>query len=383
MNNYYLVEVKGHLHRFFKKCLVNNISLFKIDYLNDEQIIVKINVVDYQKIKQHNYYSQIRIIKYEGLNGVKYHLKRYYFEYLVVLLCFILMDVLTSYIVRIDIIHENAALRKLVEGELASHEIKPFRLAKDFNELEAIKNLILANQPNRLEWLSITRVGMTYLIRLEERIITIPRQEDGFAHLVSTKNALITKIISTRGSVLVRSGEYVRKGDNLISGEIKLYDGIKGNTLATGEVYGDVWYEVSIAFPLVYEEKVYTGKKRFNLVINHKMLFKNKYSYFDQKHSQYLKILGLKISFYEEVEYQIINKKYSVVDAEHLAITKVTEEMAKKLNNQGQIISKNVLQKETTYSTIRMRVFIITNELISTRAYYTPGSGEEDAPHRD
>ena len=49
------------------------------------------------------------------------------------------MDVITNFIIRIDIIHENSQIRKLVKNELTEQGIKIFSLAKDFEELEDIK----------------------------------------------------------------------------------------------------------------------------------------------------------------------------------------------------------------------------------------------------
>ena len=67
---------------------------------------------------------------------------------------------------------------------------------------------------------------MKYIIRCEERKIKKINKESGYRNIVAKKDAYITKIISTKGVNLVRSGEYVKKGDVLISGEIKLYEKI-------------------------------------------------------------------------------------------------------------------------------------------------------------
>ena len=381
MNNLVQIKVTNYITRFMRKCHEHEISLYNIDYLNEEEILVKIEIKDLKKIRSLNYYAKIRVIKYLGTMGFKMHLKKYMYIYVMVFLCFILMQIMTSYIMRIDIIHENQKIRNLVAEELALNNVKKFSLAKNFNELEVIKNKILAANQAKLEWLSITRVGMTYVVHIEERVITDTTKEEGFAHIISSKDAMVTKIISNQGDVIVRSGDYVRKGEVLISGALKVYDEIKGNTLATGEVYGNVWYNADILFPLVYEEKKYTDKKRYNISLNNKILCKNKYRYFEQKNLKKFKIFGLKISLYQEYEYKLMQKKYTNEEAEKLALAKVASEMQKKLNKQGVVISKKVLQKTKINSTISMSVFIIASELISVREYYTPGSDGIDSPN--
>ena len=288
------------------------------------------------------------------------------------------MDILTSYIVKIDIIHENSQIRKLVRKELKSYGIKEFTLKREFDDLEEIKKQILDNNPTKLEWLSITRKGMIYEILIEERIITDTSKEEGHRHLVSNKNALITKVICSKGNLLVRSGDYVKKGDILISGEIKLYEEVKGNILASGEVYGDVWYTSDISFPLYHDEKTYTGEKRINIMVNNKILFKNKYQYFEQTKMRKLKVLGFNFSFYNEEEYLLKTKKYNQKEATKRALAKVNEEFIKKLKSKGKVISQKVLKKEQNNSTINISIFVITNELISKPLYYQIGSEIND-----
>ena len=49
---------------------------------------------------------------------------------------------------------------------------------------------------------------------------------------------------------------------------------------------------------------------------------------------------------------------------------RLKEEFDKKLNGKGVIIYQKVLKKEENNSTIKYRVFIITNELINAYSYF-------------
>ena len=374
MNNLMIIKVTNQLNRFIRKCINHQINLINVIYLDENNMFVKIHLEDYPKIKRLNYYSEIIIIKYEGAEAVKKHVKNNIYIYLIIVFSFILMDIITNFIVKIDIIHENSQIRKLVKNELEDLGITKLSLAKDFKDLEKIKNTILNNNRFSLEWISITRVGMTYVVRIEERIITEIEKEHGYAHIISDKEALITKVISSRGNVLVRSGDYVKKGTVLISGEIKLYEEVKGNVLAKGEVYGNVWYATDISYPFYKEEKEFSDQKRFNIMINNKAVFKNKYQYFKQINLKKLKILGINFAFYQEQEYKIKKVNYTPEEAEKLALKKIEEEFDLKLNGKGKIISQKVLKKEQNNSTMNMRVFVITNELISKVKYYDIGS---------
>ena len=370
MNKKIKIEVSHFLERFFDKCIKNNINLYDIHYITEEKCTMIINLNDYKSIKKLNYYSDIKIVKYEGLLGIKKHVKDNIYFYLIFIFCFALMDIITSYIVDINIIHENKSIRNLVKKELEEHNIKKYSLAYDFDELEKFKNEILKDNPTTLEWMSITKEGMKYIIRVEERIIKNPVNEEGYRHVIASKDGKITKILSTKGDVLVRSGEYVKKGQRLISGEITLYDNIKGNTLATGTVYGDVWYTAKIAYPKKEAIKMETGKTRYNLNINNKIFLKNKYKYFYQENKREIKILGLKIKIYKEKEYNI---KVSTLQDDVVikrATEKVENEFLTKLKNTGEVKKISVLEKDFDDEYGYIEFFVMTNEIISEYSPY-------------
>lgn len=371
--NKIIIVVDGDIRRFIQKCINNNLNINIIKYLTDNKVIVRINITDYELIKKSNYYCNISIIKYEGFDGLKRHLKKYLYIYLIIIYCFIIMDIITSYIVKVEVIHENSKVRNLVINELKEHGIGKCTLAYSFDELEKIKNEILEDNPNTLEWMSITRDGMKYIVRVEERIINEEEIEEKPRDIISKKDALITKVISSKGEVLVRSGDYVKKGDTLISGKITLYDEVKGYTSASGSVFGNVWYEVLINIPLEKEEIIKTGKSRYNININNKILLKNKYKLFFQENIRELRILGIKIKIYKEVEYTKKITKINNKESEIIAFYKIDESFSKKINDGGQIISKKVLKKIENNSKIEYRIFVVTNELISEYSYFNEG----------
>ena len=368
MNNKIIIEIEGSINRVINKCINNNIYLSDINYLNNDNISCKINVKDYKKIKRLNYYSKIKFKDYDGLDKIKYEIKNNIIYIIIAILAFILMDIITSYIVDIEVIHSSSTIRKLIYQELENNNIKKYRLAYSYDEIEKIQNKILANNKERLEWISISKDGMKYIVHAEERKINNITKEDGYRHIIASKDAYITKIISTKGENLVRSGDYVKKGDKLISGEIKLYENVMGNTLATGSVYGNVWYNVFISIPKKEEYQEYTDKERYNLNINNKILLRNKYQYFTQDNIRELNILGFKIKIYKEKEYLIKTREVDT-NSEDLASKKINE----KFKKIGTIISQKVLKKEVNNSTIDYRVFVICNELISKYEYYEVG----------
>lgn len=365
MNKRIYLEVSNELNRFIKKCIDNNINLYNISYVKDKMVVL-IDVKDYLKIKRLNYYSKIRVVKYDGMLNIKKIIKDNMFYISVIFLSFIWMNLLTNYIVDIEIIHSNSGIRRLLKEELDKNNVKRFSLAYSFEELDNITKKILADNKNNLEWVSIKKDGMKYIVRAEERIIKREVVSDKPRDIVASKDAYITKVIGSKGNVLVRQGEYVKKGTVLISGKITLYEDVKGVTSASGSVYGNVWYECTVETPKEISSERLTGRKRYNLNVGNKILLRNKYQNFRQKNIREIKIFGLKIKFYREEEVEIIKTK---TDDEY-ALRRLKEEFDKKLNGKGVIIYQKVLKKEENNSTIKYRVFIITNELINAYSYF-------------
>ena len=365
MNKRIYLEVSNELNRFIKKCIDNNINLYNISYVKDKMVVL-IDVKDYLKIKRLNYYSKIRVVKYDGLLNIKKIIKDNMFYISVIFLSFIWMNLLTNYIVDIEIIHSNSGIRRLLKEELDKNNVKRFSLAYSFEELDNITKKILADNKNNLEWVSIKKDGMKYIVRAEERIIKSEVVSDKPRDIVASKDAYITKVIGSKGNVLVRQGEYVKKGTVLISGKITLYEDVKGVTSASGSVYGNVWYECTVETPKEISSERLTGRKRYNLNVGNKILLRNKYQNFRQKNIREIKIFGLKIKFYKEEEVEIIKTK---TDDEY-ALNRLKEEFDKKLNGKGVIIYQKVLKKDENNSTIKYRVFIITNELINAYSYF-------------
>ena len=117
MNSKIVIEIEGNISRVINKCINNNIYLSDINYLNNDTISCKINLKDYKKIKRLNYYSKIKFKDYDGIDKIKYEIKNNIIYIIIAILAFILMDIITSYIVDIEVIHSSSTIRKLIYQE--------------------------------------------------------------------------------------------------------------------------------------------------------------------------------------------------------------------------------------------------------------------------
>ena len=361
MNRFIFIEVNNNIKRFINKCKKYSIELHNLNYINKDKIIVKIDKNDYDLIKKYNYYSEINIYKKIGLDNIKD--KIFNQKYFILLFIFLLvfMYFVSNIIFKINVIHSNKNIRELVISELENYGIKKYSYKKSFNELEKIKKQILDNNKNKLEWISITNVGMTTVIRVEERIIDEIKKSKEYCNIISTKDSLITNIYGIKGEIIVNVNDIVKPNDILISGNILLNEENKGYICATGKVMGKVWYNTSITLERVYEKKEYTSKTRFNFTLNNKILRNIKYKNYDKKYLIKTKYF----SIYKELEYKLKKYKYNEKESIEKALLEIDNKFKSKLGKNGKILNKKILSKSMNNNIVELKLFIITEEDIS------------------
>lgn len=361
MNKYIIIKVTQDIKRFINKCNSYNIELYNIKYIDKDNIIVKIKKDDFDNIKIYNYYSNIEIYNKVGMDYYIHKINKLKYFILCFVIMIICMFLVSNIILKINVIHSNKKVRELVYSELYDNGIKIFSIKKDFNKLENIKNKILENNRDKLEWISITNIGMTYVVRVEERIIDNINDEHDYCNVVATKEGIVTNIFSDKGDILVNVNDIVRKGDMLITGNLIVNEETKNYTCASGRVMAKVWYTTNISLKRDYLKKEYTGKKRINFYINHKVLRNNKYSKFDKKYfinNKYIKV-------YKEIEYKEKKYKYNELDSVNKALLEIDNKFKNKLGDKGKIIDKKILNKSINNKEINIDVFVITLEDIS------------------
>ena len=360
MNKFIIIKVKDNIKRFLDKSSKYRIELHDITYINHNEILVKIFESDFKNIKRYNYFSEITLYKKLGLDYIKDKLYELRYFILVFLLCLVSLYISSKIIIYINIIHSNKRIRELVKEELELNGIKKYSYKKKFSELENIKNTILNNNKDKLEWISITNKGMKYIVRIEERIIDEIKKEKDYCNIIAKKEGLITNVYATSGEVIVNNNDIVKKGDLLISGDIILNEESKGTICAKGNVMANVWYTTNISLNRKYLKKKYTKNKRYNIEIFNKILRNNKYNKYDKEYlinTKYFKI-------YKELEYKFKDYKYSDKQLVRNALKEVDNKFKSKIGKSGKVIKKHILEQSITNNRIDIKVFVVTNENI-------------------
>ena len=135
-------------------------------------------------------------------------------------------------------------------------------------DTDVIENQILIDS-DTVSWIAINISGTTANVELREREIS-QNQSVSLrpANIVAKKSGIVEEVRIYRGNCVVGSGQYVEKGDLLVSG---LYDSVQVGfryTRASGVVLARTVEEFFIEIPFEYDGKRYTGEEYCDKYLN-------------------------------------------------------------------------------------------------------------------
>ena len=368
------IKIEGrNVDNFLRRLINNKVNIEKVipKSYNTMYIIIDYNELD--KVLRLKTIYNIKIIKYYGKLRLLKYIKKNIFVLIFLLVGLLMIYTLSNIIFSIEVIHSNSNIIKLVNEELEKNGIKKYSFVKDYREIEKIKKKILEDNKDTLEWLEIIKEGTKYTVRVEERIINKENKDDKVYNIVSSKNAVIKKIYAISGEKVRNVDTYVKKGDTIISSDITLPNNSKVSKSASGRVEGEVWYTVRVEYPYIYNETIYTGKKKKVLVFN---LLDKRISFFDfhkyksfDRNIKYIfnnNIIPLSLTYEDEYETKVINDIYTYDTAREKAIETAKEKLLDKYSSIIDITNIKIINEEDLSSKILVDLFITCTEDITS-----------------
>ena len=367
------IKVTGrNINNFLKRLINNNINIEKVIPISHKEIDLIINYQDLDKVLKLKTIYNIKIVRYYGKLRIIKRIKKDIFILSSLLISLLLIYTLSNIIFKIEVIHSNNNIIKLVTKELEDNGIKKYKFVKNYQEIEKIKKKILEENKDTLEWLEIIREGTKYTIRVEERIINNKPKDNKIYNIVASKNAVIKNIYAESGEKVRSINTYVKKGDIIISSDITLPNNEKISKTASGKVQGEVWYNINIEYPYQYHEIKYTGNKKKVLVLN---LLNKRISFFDfhkyktfNRNIKYIfnnNITPISLIYEDEYETNIINEVYDYNTAREKAITEAKDKMLEKYPNIKDITNIKIIKEEDKKNKISLNLFVTCLEDIT------------------
>lgn len=371
MNKYDIRITGKDVKRFIRNLYSQGIEFFYLEY-GPRTVLIRVGEADYHKIKEIKTIYEVELIRVHGLIRVRNFFKQYRLFFGCLAIGLGLIYFLSHVIFQVNVVHNKEEIRNLILEELKLQGITKYRFVKSFSEQEKIVEDIIKKYRDQIEWMEIERIGVTYVVKVEERKIKEYESDDTPRDLVAKKEGRIVSVEAKTGSVLVTPGTYVKKGDVLVSGEIKNKDTVMAKVHADGRVFAEVWYDVTVELPYHYSEEVKTGNKKKALSLH---WFQNDWNLFDfspyeEKNEQELfaiknPILPFSLSWNLEEEIikkdTVYSKEQALLEASRIA----NEKLRQKIGEEDTILYEKSLKITEEDSKIVIVIFFKVKEDIT------------------
>lgn len=367
------LNIKGkNIIKFIKRLNNNKIELLDIKYIKNDMVNIKIYKSDYNQVMELKTIYEVEEIGYDGLLKVRKIINLNKFIIIFIILGLSVVIFLSNIVFEIEIVTNDFDMKEKILNELNDNGLKIYGFKKNYNDLQEIKNNILEKYKAQIDWLEIENIGTKYIVRYEPRIENPENEITNLRHIIASKDAIIYSLDISSGQIIKNKKSYVKKGDIIVSGYIYLNDQIKDTVSAKGNVFGEVWYEVTVTYPLKYKEEKSTGRSKNVYVL--KILNKNielfNFKYYKEKKVTSNTILksnllpfSLEKQYQEEID--IIDENNTVDQAIEKAVNLGSEKIKENLDENEFIIEHKILNQTNNDDSVTVKIFYSVCENIT------------------
>ena len=370
MNSLYRILIQGKNVSYFVSLLIGkHISIYQKEEV-PSGVILLVDAEGWKIIQEIKTSYFITILNRYGIAKIQYLVHKYFVFLLGIVFFLGIIFFLSHVIFQVDVVHSNELIRSIIYEDLKQFGIERFHFKVSYEEKEEIVEKILEKETEKIEWLEIEEVGTKYIVRVEERKKSKEKKACRPQNIVAKKDAMILEIHAEEGEVKKKKLDYVKRGDVIISGLIYNKEDIVGKRCARGQVFGEVWYQVTLEIPKHYHEEKVTGKKKRKLEVQFLNTTYHLFSHYDtyQKKSKVLlksRLLPIQFLFSTYLETAVIDEKYTLDSIDSKAYSLALEKLSQQLSKDDEVISKKILKKYEKDSKIIVEVFFRVKEDIT------------------
>ena len=345
-----------NINRFIMRLHNNKIEILKCNHINKEKINIIIYEKDYKKLEEIKTIYNIEKINTYGIIKIKKKLNINKYLIISIMLGIIILKTLSSIIFDIEIVYNDKETRDFLRQELKNYGIKEKTFKKSYHQIEKIKEDLINK----------------YKVRLEIRKIKEKEEIPKNRNIISKKDAIIKEIKAEHGQIIKEINSYVKKGDTIISGNIMDNEVIKNTVPAEGVVYGEVWYEINITYPFVYQETKELENTKEVYVIkflnkNIELFNKNKFKTKKIKEKNIISnnLLPISIVKQNQTETLEIQELLTIDEAIKKASDKGIEKIKNNLKEHEFIINYKILNTNIKENELELSMFFSVYENIT------------------
>ena len=371
--SHYIIKIEGRR----PNSLLSLLIILKMPFIKKKEtkdyLILEIEEEYFQKIKKLAPTYEITILKRTGKAYLIHLYKTKKIFLYSTIFAFLVIILLTNIIFSVRVVETDKEIKDMILTDLRENGITRFRFKVSYKRKEAIREKILEKEKDYLEWLEIEEIGTMYQVKVIRRINNPKEEELKPRSIVAKKKGRITRIDADYGEVTTKKNDVVDKGDTLISGLIKNKEEIKTKVAARGKVYAEVWYQVNLNLPTLFQEEIKTGNKKntLEIIFLDKNIFISELFKYNNSISKETvlynnPLIPFRISFTKKEEIKLKQVAYqedkTLKKIKKLAVDKLKQ----RIGNDIKILSINVLKKKASADKIEVELFFKVEEDITS-----------------
>lgn len=360
------VEIQALMpEKFINILWKNNIHAKNIKKITITTLTMDISLNDYDRVEElaKKTNTKVQILKKRGMAFYIIRLKKRIALLIGSVLFICIIYYLSTFIWNIEISSQHNISPYEIRQELMSLGIKPGISKRSINVYDIEEKLIKNNDD--IIWVKARIEGSSLKINAEERI-SPPNliAEDSPCNLIASRDSQIVRVYTKAGTAVVKENDIVKRGQLLVKGQ----QGREGMTYAVhadGNVIGRTFYEETKVVPTRGTKRVRTGNyvESVYITINNKKIYLKKDL---NKYADYDRIEDNRKFIKKEKFYEVKKEDYSL-DLNKLKEETVNELYTKiscSMDKSVKIISK-VADAEPEGDKLKVRLLVIAEENIA------------------
>ncbi len=359
ITGYVHVVIEGYyIERFINICISKRIILWNMKRKRNIILHANIGIKDFKRLKEvaRKTGCKIYIDKKKGLPFILNRYRKRKIFAICVLLILILLFTTSKFIWNIQIIGDGVDTDGIIQ-DINQCGVNIGMLKSKVDTKKVINDIRLKRDD--IAWMGISLEGTNVIIEIvkaEKKPEIIDEKE--YCSIISDKEGVITKISAQNGTLLVKPGDVVKKGDVLVGGWMEgKFTGIR-YVHSNADIEAKVWYSKKEKMILSGETREKTGReeKRYGINLNnfkinlYKSLpkFKNYDTINENKKLKLFSNFYLPIEILTDTYYEVVltPKTYTVEEAKKILSEKLENELSAEIEDKNSIINKQINTNE-------------------------------------
>ena len=188
-NSYIRIQVEGkNVSNYLKWLIKKKIPITEVNLINHNKLELTTYNSNYKELSEYSKTYKIQIIKKYGLLKLLDNIKINKFIIISILISIVFLNFLSNIIFDIEVVYNDQEIVKKIENELKKYQIEKYKLKKDYNYLNEVKEQILNDNKESLEWIEIIESGTKYIVKLVERKKENKKNEYEFQKKITNTN---------------------------------------------------------------------------------------------------------------------------------------------------------------------------------------------------